>query len=253
MLLSTYVNKQLIVFTSNLKMASENKNKEAIHDLRVALKRVFAIRNILKTTINDYDLSIKPYFTPLKNIFKRTGTIRDHQILIQNAYNRLPHNEYIAFRKECNSTINNTHKNLLQYLNQITIDKEIRKTVKVFGILDLMRSEYITDSTSNIIKGHEALIKKELRSENCNFHLIRKWIKEQYYLYSLLTDFYNHDIKDSIIAKKKDLGSKLGDWHDLRILHHHWIHSENTIEKENIIKLENDSQALLNIINTLLT
>ncbi len=253
MLLSTHVNKQLIVFTNNLKMASENNDAEAIHDLRVALKRVFAIRHLLRISITDYNLSIKPYFKPLRDIFKQTGIIRDHQNLIQNAQNRLSHVDYIEFRRDCNSVIKNTHINLLQCLNHITIEKETRKITKVFGILDLMRSEYIIDSTLNLIIEKEAQINQELNSDNCNFHLIRKLIKEQYYLYSLLKDFYKYDIENTIIIKKKDLGSKLGDWHDLRILHHHWLHTKTTIENENIIKLENESQALLNIIKTLLT
>ncbi len=248
MLLSTYVNKQLIIFAQNLYLASENKDEDAIHDLRVALKKVFAIRNILKVTIQDYDQSIKPYFKPIRGVFKTTGIIRDHQILLHNANLRLPKREFTSFRRTCKTKIKSTHSTLIHNLNSIPIKKEISKVTKVFSILDIMRPDFIVESTLNIITNHERNIEQELLSPNCNFHDIRRWVKEQLYLYTLLKDVYKQKIKDSVITNKKQLGSKLGDWHDLRVLHHHWVNSKDSINNDYIKKLENEAHLLLNSI-----
>jgi len=250
--LSTYVNKQLIVFTDNLNLASKNKNEEAIHDLRVALKRVFAIRHILKQTLTDYDLSIKPHFKPLKNIFNLTGIIRDHQLLIQNSHSRLSHNDYIQFRRICNSTIKNTHQKLFESLASISIQTEIRRVTKIFSILNLMRPEFIIETTLRLIETNDNYIQHEFHNPSCNFHNIRKWTKEQYYLYSLLIEFYKYNIDDSLIAKKKESGSKLGDWHDLRILHHHLSHNEIILNNTVLSSLEKETSILLEDIKTLL-
>ncbi len=250
MKISTHVNKQLIVFTNNLDIASNNKDKEAIHDLRVALKRVFALRKILKQSVFDYELSFKPQFHHVKTIFRITGIIRDNQIMINHAHLRLTHNDYINFRKVCNKTIKSSFIELNETLNTQNIKKEVNAITQLFYSLDNLRADFVINECVNYISENEKLINQQLSILQCNYHLIRKWIKEQYYLLSILKDVYKYGINENLLSQKKELGSSLGDWHDLRVLHQHFIHAGLNFNEDIITSIEQEAISLLSNITS---
>ncbi len=252
MLLRTFVNKQLIVFTNNLNIASINHNEDAIHDLRVALKRVFAVRKILKQSVVDYKFSFKPHFHLVKSIFKTTGIIRDQQIMTHIAHKKLEQNEYVNYRRKCNRIIKPALLQLHKCIDYPDIKKEVNFITKIFYVLDILRPEYVINTFLDQISKNEHLIKEQLKTQNCNYHIVRRLIKEQYYLFSILKEVYKYKSDENLIAKKKELGSKLGDWHDLRVFHHNLIHSKMTINPNTITRLETEAKLLLNSIKPLL-
>ncbi len=250
MLLRTYVNKQLTVFTDNLNIASINHNEDAIHDLRVALKRVFAVRKILKQSVVDYELSFKPRFHLVKTIFKTSGIIRDLQIMKHIAHERLKQNEYVNYRRKCNRIIKPAILQLQDTIDDRIIKKEVGFITKIFYALDILRPEFVINTFLNQISENENLIEEQQNTQNCNYHMVRRLIKEQYYLLSILKEVYKYKSDENLIAEKKELGSILGDWHDLRVFHHDLIHSKMTINPNTIVKLETEAKLLLNSIKT---
>ncbi|MCW3786346.1 CHAD domain-containing protein [Plebeiibacterium sediminum] len=248
MLLHSYVNKQLIVFADNLNMASLNHNEDAIHDLRVALKQVFAVRNILKQSVLDYEHSFKPRFHLVKTLFKTAGIIRDRQIMMHLAQERLMHNEYVNYRRKCNRMIKPAFLKLQEIGESQNLKKEIRYITRIFYALDILRPEFVINIFIKRISENEKQIKEQQNKANANYHLIRRLIKEQYYLLSILKEVYKYNSDENQIAKKKEMGSKLGDWHDLRVFHHDLIHSKMTVNPNTVTSIETEAKSFLNSI-----
>ena len=77
-----YLFKYLNEFRSNLDKAMHEYDQEAIHDYRVAVKR---IRAIIRAFNKIYDEPVFPMelINPLRMMFKAGGTIRDDQVQIE--------------------------------------------------------------------------------------------------------------------------------------------------------------------------
>lgn len=217
MKLSTYIRRQLNVFNTNLQLALYNQDREVIHDLRVALKRVFALQNILKMCVRDYEESYRIYFLEIRTIFKFIGEIRDHQLMVEWAERWLSESDFLDFEKERQSKIKIVAREINRYVERVNLNKSNLNLIKVFVTLDVIRPAYVKGVTEKYIGRNEGRILLELSTVNCNYHLIRKWVKEQYYLLQFLQDVLKVNVCDGVLKGKRELGKDIGEWHDLMV------------------------------------
>jgi CHAD domain-containing protein len=248
MKLRTYVNKRLNEFQTNLDEVVLSLDKEAIHDLRVALKRIFALRKILKSCVRDYNESYAFYFLEVKTIFKYTGIIRDNQLMIENAIKCLNEEEYMEFSSVRNEQLQTAKKGLYTYLNSIDLKRVRKDLLKVFGVLDVVRAEYMIKVTQQYTGKNEGRIVLQFNTTNCNYHLIRKWVKEQFYLLQVLNDVFKINGSYKLINRKKELGKVLGDWHDIRVLERHLKDAALGVSNHAVAKLDRDARNMLKCI-----
>lgn len=248
MKLGTYVNKRLNEFQTNLDEVVRSMDKEAIHDLRVALKRIFALRKILKSCVCDYNESYAFYFLEVKTIFKYTGIIRDNQLMMENGEKCLNEDEYLEFCTLRNEQIQIAKKGLHTYLNSIDLKKVRKDLLKIFGVLDVVRPEYMIKVTQQYTGKNEGRIVLQFNTMNCNYHLIRKWVKEQFYLLQFLNDVFKINGSYKLINRKKELGKLLGDWHDIRVLERHLKDAALGITNHAVAKLDREARNMIKSI-----
>ena len=168
--------------------------------------------------VRDYKLSFAPRFEDLRFVFKISGRIRDCQLMIAASKERLPQKQYYSFRRTCNTEINHAYSELTSYLANYSVKNIKREVIIVFRAIDLLRPEYVIFKIKDYVASNENLIQQEFNSETCDYHKIRRWVKEQYYLLVLLEEVFNDKIEEQLKIFKKETGSILGNWHDLNVL-----------------------------------
>lgn len=216
-----YTKKQKKVFFDNFNEAVEDLKEDPVHDLRVSVKRLKTVTRMLNYNKNA-EFDFKKNLEPITILYKNLGSIRDFQVLCN-------------LTKDYQKTTGIHLSNLIDYLNK-QIDKSIENFSKKKDKIDQslllesfnnienyvlpLKSEYIKNT---IIQYRENLGQKYLkytnkRNKKYDLHKARKMVKNISYLMEMagaeiggFADSFKH---------YKNLGSKLGKWHDLDIYYY---------------------------------
>jgi len=203
-------NEQRYVFLTNLHAIQKRPVKNAIHDLRVSIKK---IRSYLRLKEN---MNVEPWiesFTPVKFFFKTSGIQRDFEMsyFLLSTYLRNENLELPAFKKylQLNKSMTRqwTKKSALEFNEEIMqiLNEKIHSLFAEYSdeILVLKIKE-ITD---------ELLQKTNILATNLkkNVHEIRKKLKDVYYWLIIIPN--NENYKSLINFLEKTL-HVLGNWQD---------------------------------------
>jgi CHAD domain-containing protein len=216
--ISTYLFKYLEEFRENLEQAIHYYDAEAIHQYRVAVKR---IRAIIRALNRVYD---KPVFKdeiihPLRLMFKAGGTIRDDQVqiglmedveheyglnfpLIKNYYQKRIADQRDSFFKK-------------------SVDFEPETTGQIYSeimaILEDLDDDYLEYNLYRRL--HKAMDKLKRKRYDLDqpqaLHSFRTQFKENGYVAEMLYHSkYSHKISKVAYSRMKSFGQELGNWHD---------------------------------------
>jgi CHAD domain-containing protein len=206
-------------FLEKFTLASKTADIDAIHEMRVCLKRLNTLFRMLNYTKKS-NFRLKKCFKPMRQIFKKSGPVRDFQVQVV-LVEQLKQIFFIDDR--LSSLISDERDRLVVEYLKITKSFNLLKTKRSFKIIE----RYLTNWNENEIEKHlEAFersrflfIEKYSNPENdaFNLHCARKMIKDLAYIMEMLKSVATVD--NSYLVKYKEAGHILGDWHDRAVLH----------------------------------
>ncbi len=216
--LSAYI-EQTQMFFSQLEIAEKTIGIEAIHEMRVAVKKIRSLLKMFNKLFSETS-GFKTGFKYLRKIFKSAADIRDSHVMTEliNQYKTNSTDFYdlsVYFKELENESVDNF----------IELVKEIKKTAfkTSFDYIEKLKHQNINKQTNRKINVY---VKNKIR-EVSNFlvfthdersiHKFRIKFKELNFLLSVQNDVEESSILDEL----KISASELGLWHDKIILSYH--------------------------------
>ncbi len=221
MKLSEYVDQQLLKFYINFKQSIDDQGQDAIHDFRVALKKIFALQRILNQVDEGEGNNNHSCFSPIKTLFKCAGDIRDYQVMQSGLEEWLTSTQIHRFNLYLNENITRQFTDLENINKDLSLDELIKQVKIAFQKLYDLPETIVMDYITHQVSIYEKRIEDELQSELCNYHKIRRYVKDQYYYLSILEEVLNDNSFTELKVQKDQLGKMLGLWHDYKVLSKH--------------------------------
>lgn len=222
--LNRHVAMLLISFRTNLKNARQDADVNDIHNLRLDLKQLFALFKVLKLLKIQHVNDFKESLLLIKVLFKQTGILRDNQLIAEHGQEVLGFDALKELKKHSDKNILQTQHTIAELLQTIDLIKVERDLALAFKETMHLKSAYILEHIKAKIQKDEESIQKQLENKECDYHRIRRNVKEQYYLLCVIKDVLGENVGTHTIANKKQQAKVLGDWHD-------WVVFEELIQK----------------------
>ncbi len=214
-----YLLEQKKKFIVNYKTSIEEQGIDAVHDMRVAAKRLnTTVRMLNFNEIANFRL--KKSFIPVRFVYKQFGGMRDFQVLtiLVKEFQEKMELDLSIIIDDCEERI--------KY-----VTSELRNVMKFFKYRTILRNfklieRYIENKTIDeliikVLNYRENRIDKmkfysNKSNEKRNLHEVRKMIKDISYLMEMSTEVLPDFSKE--LNQYKELGSLLGTWHDRAVL-----------------------------------
>ncbi|MCZ6694606.1 MAG: CHAD domain-containing protein, partial [Bacteroidetes bacterium] len=185
-ILLPYYLSQREIFESNLQRAADAFDEEAIHDLRVALKKIRALFKILEF-LDPQLFNGKSAFIYLRKIFKEAGILRDLQVqkgLFQNSddpdelrfvifLSNLEYEARIKFR---------------EFINRLNLQDLEQTDELIKTTLENMNQTHINAGITNFIMEKLQKVLSLMNQKNDTMHESRINLKDAYYILDLLKE-----------------------------------------------------------------
>ncbi len=240
-----YYQHLLISFNTYLKKTAELQEMEDIHQMRVSIKKIRAVLNVLEISGN-HEYHKQEHLILFHNLFQTAGKIREAQLNLsligkcKGAY-LLSYTEYLLQTKKIaseelreeiklfdNSKLNALNKDLLIKCKEIPDQTLIQEALM-----------FISDKFQKIIK-------LKARTQNdILLHKIRKHLKQTSEILTLLSEMNCKKEVTHLKSVIKSLASATGKWHDTKVL----IDSINYFVQQN--PKEQNKLYLVNLIKRL--
>ena len=217
-LIIAYLNKYLEEFRINLEKAIQDYDAEAIHDYRVAVKRIRAVIRVLDKAY-DKPLFSKKLILPLREMFKAGGTIRDDQVQIglvekiETGYNR----SFPLIKKYYRKRISDQRDTFFK--TSVDFDFDILEDIilKIEKIIEPLDEEFLENSLYNRL--HRSMEKLKLIRYDLDtsekLHSFRTQFKSNGYVAEMLFQSkHSNKVSKAAYTRIKNFGQELGDWHD---------------------------------------
>ncbi|MGQ1784301.1 MULTISPECIES: CHAD domain-containing protein [unclassified Saccharicrinis] len=211
-------------FHKNLQKSNRYTDKKDIHNLRLDLKQIFALLKVLDLCMGNISKDFYKSVKTVHKLFKLTGIIRDNQLILKRAKQTLPFKPYKTVKRITDKNIKKASQALEESLEQINI-KQVRQDL-ILGFKETLhvRADMVIHHLKHRINRDEKKISKELAQKETDFHLIRRLVKEQFFLLVTLKEVFGVNVGYSKVAHKEKLGKDLGEWHD-------WVVCKSKIEE----------------------
>jgi CHAD domain-containing protein len=213
-----YLSRYLGQFRLNLEKAIEEYDPEAIHEYRVAVKR---IRAVIRTLNSIYDDPVIPpkMIQPLRLMFKAGGTIRDDQVqigLVEDIESKFGHS--FPLIKEFYFKRIEDQRDAF-FLKSIdfdldSIDVLSRQIEELLRPLDDTSLEH--DLYQRLHSSMEKLKRKRYDLDKPDkLHRFRTRYKENGYIAEMMFHSnFTYKISKTAFNRMKNFGQELGNWHD---------------------------------------
>lgn len=217
----SYFKEQYSEFEKNYLVARETYDENAIHDMRVAIKKLKALFLFLEH-LSEHQFNSSKNYLFYRRVFKSSGKIRDVQIQEQIIYSEIKGlnincSIYIAHLKQKEEDAKRKFRSICKKTesnSQCKVHNRVLKIVDRLEGLDIKRKGF--DYLLNKLNYIDFLSKKAVNSEK--WHEIRTHIKQALYIIDLLNLFFEPDeLLLSLHKKLKKFGERLGKWHDYDI------------------------------------
>jgi CHAD domain-containing protein len=222
---TNYFLEQQAIVERNWQISKESQDIDAIHDMRVGIKRLRTLYQFLDAISNGV-FNYQLHFKELKLLFKAAGRLRDLQLqshLFSTYQTDYPKKDFITFYQYLQQQHEQESKNFeaavyrfqIEGLNDSlrdaqlflqSIDKEAAQTAALQLLEKRLKQAYSV----------RAKVKKGRGDE---LHKMRTRLKQTAYLDELISLFYSNEQQFLKGRKRlKKLGNYLGDWHDKQVL-----------------------------------
>jgi CHAD domain-containing protein len=213
-----YFSHYLEQFRINLGKAMEDYDPEAIHEYRVAVKR---IRSIIRAMDRIYDDPLFPpkMAQPLRLMFKAGGTIRDDQVqigLVEDIEKQFD-KPFPLIKAYYIKRIEDQRNSFFQ--KSVDFDYEVLQDIseEIEKILDPLDDAHLELMLyQQLHKSMEKLKRKRYDlNEPDNLHRFRTRFKENGYIAEMVYQSqYSHKVTKTAYNRMKKFGQELGTWHD---------------------------------------
>lgn len=207
-------------FTRNFSLAVERLYPEAIHDFRVALKRMKALFRLVEAISPSFNAALR--FRRFRRVFKVSARLRDLHIQLGIAdelasVGGFPSGTYRTFLL-LSETKESTR--LLRFAKKFDTARLLAKRNTLSDILGHEDSERIVRSASErlVLLMEKLATRAEHPEENGGYHKFRIRAKETHYvreMYDLLHGIQPGD--DGFLKDMKKVHQALGAWHDREV------------------------------------
>jgi len=230
-----YYRKQVRRITGNLSELIENYDEKTVHNLRIAYKKIRAMNNFIAGEFKS-NKDVRDQIKILDSIYKNAGTIREIQLskkLLESFRVRLD-KSFGEFFEFLDARLIETKSVLTEQVKSFDIDGIKRYKSRMYLLLKKADERKLFIKALKFIKRRVKIIESQVVKikDKGRYHKIRTSAKEEYFFLQLL--FSKNDCKkrNFNITHLKDLGVKLGKWHDVEILRE-YIHSFAGTESAN--------------------
>lgn len=242
-------------FFKQLEIAKKTYGFEAVHEMRVAVKKIRSLLQIFEAIFSD-SFNTEKSFKYFRKIFKSAAKIRDSHVMTGLVYQYKTKNSgytdlYLYFAnlendgiKDFKTTVANTKK--LAFKTSSDYTERLRNqeiTAEINIKTDLHIKKKIRDLSKSVKNA----------TNDKSIHKLRIKLKELNFIF----DVQNDDEKKQTVSGLKNIASDLGRWHDKIILIHHiknfkecvnnnkklpdYIHLQNLLFSEN----KNETEKIL--------
>jgi len=240
MRLKIYINSQIEIFKENAIVALENMDESSIHDLRVAMKRLYALYDQKGIDVSLYHVELRS----VRKVFKLFGKIRNLQLL--NIFSK----RFLDFSvyKDLNTDVNTGIKIIQHQLQTEFSNNYIPKIAKVLKLSLLVQYVLQDDIIYDGLKQHYLKCQNEISElisqSKINYHHIRRLVKKQQYILEMIDVVTITHENPKLLKLKKALGKELGEWHDLKVISDFYKH-QNYIPVTVIDSVNQKAQLML--------
>ncbi len=213
-----YLNKNLDQFEINLDRSQKAFDPDAIHDFRVAVKR---IRSVVRAVNRSLEPATFPdnMILPLRLIFKAGGNIRDDQVqigLVEELENE--HSRHFPLIREFYQERIRDQRNTF-FVKSLELEPADVESVKE-QIFDALRQVDDHELDRGLYEHlSQALLKLRLKRYDLEkperLHRFRTRFKQNGYIVEMIYQSkYDKRITKSSYNRMKNFGQELGTWHD---------------------------------------
>lgn len=204
---------------ANYRLALEGHDVDGVHDLRVDIKRMRALFNLVEA-LNSF-FHVKANFKPFRKIAKNTGVLRDAQVQLEmlnmlTAEMGLSFNEYASFLDE-------REQDGWQTFHHFAGTSEPLKKCKATRAVVKAAFDTITDAAASAraqgrfynLRNELIILSSEKTFREEVLHDIRKLAKTAHYTLEIIGPaFPGFTEAETFIGAIKKVHQALGKWHD---------------------------------------
>jgi CHAD domain-containing protein len=218
--IKTYFGNQIEEISSHLQVAGLPQSTEAVHDIRVCIKRIRAFLKVF-----DLKNKNKRIRRLLKNeisiLFKTAGKLRDTEVLVYllQEYEKLLDQDFSELEVKLSEKIDERRKILRKKLPDRQKDFLSKLRQEVIHEIESLPEEkinklvesYLVKATKKTLKNKQRIIPKVL-------HRQRKLLKEIRFCIEMTDGMDSNPDTADQISRIKEMEDILGSWHDYNIL-----------------------------------
>lgn len=219
-----FLEMQMQLFKGHFIVTRASKDEEAIHQMRVAIKRIRTIQKLSKSTNISVDIPAKPN-DAIKTIFYAAGNLRDLQI--QTGLLDFYKKELKSSFAELENWLNIAEMQLSLLLDTTLLDIDT-------GVFNLPEISHTNLDTSNpgVNFENECLDFLRLKIEKINHlivllsdeekvHKLRKHVKQLFFILQFLAEQFSDNLVSGYDLKSlKKITDAIGLWHDQDVFRH---------------------------------
>jgi CHAD domain-containing protein len=208
--------RQQKVFLQNLAKLQQQQDSKAIHDLRVAIKKMRAYLKLLTNLVNKIDKEVS--FEKTEQLFDVLGKHRDIEIglLLLQSFEKENKKTYTAFRFQLKTALQRAGIWTQHALDKYDGKELLALTKTIEQILKEEDQQKLVDKTTTILNREIKKLKQPSKHLSDQPHEVRKALKNVFYwISSCPKDFLINT--DQLKNSKKTL-DLLGDWQDHEML-----------------------------------
>jgi CHAD domain-containing protein len=215
-----YYRKLVNEVTVYLSELVDTYDEEAIHQMRIAYKRIRAMNKFILAEYGG-NKEIHDQIKILDTIYRNTGIIREIQvsIILLDIFRNKLDKSFDKFYEFLDNRLNEIKSVLSEEFKGFDIESTKRYKSKMYLLLKEANQKKLFIKAVKFIKKRVRKTESRIfeRSDKGRYHKIRTNTKEEYFFLRLL--FSKDDCQKSNFRLKylKKLGVKLGKWHDMEI------------------------------------
>ncbi len=213
-----FLETQLQLFRGYFLVVRASMDEEAIHQMRVAIKRIRTIRK-LKKHIHFPSLLNESQYNSIKTIFAISGQVRDLQIqrnLLKGYINELEFtfDDFATYLEELENQLLGKFRQTIQTINFNQFNEVARVDEPLGESED--RIDLEKESVDFLCKKIDKIDKLILLINNDEFvHTLRKQVKQLFFILQFLKKhFPGNEFGQFKLKALKNIGEHIGNWND---------------------------------------
>ncbi len=216
--LENYINELLSEFQCHIKEVRKHGDEESIHALRLSLKRIFTLIKFIDFIEIHFSSEPSGVRKTLKQLFKQLGEIRDLQLALKTQKLILGGKSLKKIGRIIKPIQKFYKAQLLHILNNFNDQEVSDRLGELLRILTCFKKKYLIDQVRLKLEEDIQNVGFCLAQNKVDYHLIRKKVKQQYYLLLWIKTISKEKVKQSAFKLRRQLAELLGMWNDVEMM-----------------------------------